>query len=911
MGKLFTWFDIETTALRKKYENLWPESIVGVNVYPDELQVRIRSEENREQVSAALKEWFGVKYNKVEQKIYLEAHNGSKKRFMQVSFEIVEAGEERIMPDVLKPNFQSFSLYPDTPALKGPDLDKMVGQPLIWAFYSFKGGVSRTLHLISLVKALSEQEPPLRTLIVDADLEAPGLTWWAKEQLGEAEISFLDFLALAHYDDQKDYSTALAITAEQLRQQRLIFETRERKVEHFFLPAFREIDQLMRMPIRPENLCWESGKEWLLPELLWKLGKVLNVHAVMVDLRAGLSEISSPVLFDPRVNRVVVTTSSGQSIEGTKQVLAQVKKISNTLNTSEYDAQVPTVVISMIKGDRRRPDDLASMTKELTELVLPGGVDNDEITGKQVVFESLFDENLLNLKNLSGTLDKLDGTNMHELMTKIAEEWILTGTADKALPPPDVKTYKSDLDRLKKTADDYKFAESGKAKDFLITPSLRKIARKFETSLPAAVIMGPKGSGKTYTYLQLANLKNWGRFIKKVEGKDKTEAPVDFGSIWPLLTSGNLQDEAGNIVAACRQDVENETKGRIFLKKFSGAEIEDRIALQKKEGRDDKSSWRKFWLRLMADSLSCEQGADPLEGMQKALADIDTGIVFLVDGLEDHFQGIADDPVEQAAVSALCTSVVDAIREWPDNKIGLLIFVRKDLVKSSITYNFAQFEDRYKSIQLNWNREEALRLVAWLVKDAARLKGYVDLDGKTPIEKFSREAIEKALEGLWGLKLGPSNSREAYTANWVIAALSDFNGQLQARDIVRLISHAAQNALQMDRYRDRLLPPPAIKNALDPCSKEKIDEIEQEITVLKGIFEKLRNAPAPGKQVPFDLEAVDLEKEDIRKMKRLGIVMEHEGGYYLPEIIRRGLGFSFAGRGRLRVLNMLKRALGE
>ncbi|MCU0288979.1 MAG: AAA family ATPase, partial [Acidobacteria bacterium] len=310
MGKLITWFDVETVIFQKLFENQWPEGMVGVSVYPDEVQVRIKSEEDKKSISETLGKWFGPRYDMENPQIYLEFSSNENRRSLNIDFEI-EPGEERVIPRNLKPNFASLSLYPKEIGLnlKGPDFSKMEGQPSLWAFYSFKGGVGRTLHLISLVKALSELESPQKILIVDADLEAPGITWWAKEQFGNLDISFIDFLALAHYDKSIDYAGALKITAESLHRQMLAFETMETKVEHFFLPAFREVDQLMRMPILPENLCWESGKEWLIPELLFKLGKTLGVDAVVVDLRAGFSELSSSFLFDPRVNRFIVTTT--------------------------------------------------------------------------------------------------------------------------------------------------------------------------------------------------------------------------------------------------------------------------------------------------------------------------------------------------------------------------------------------------------------------------------------------------------------------------------------------------------------------------------------------------------------------------------------------------------------------------
>lgn len=900
--KMITKFDIEGVLLRKKFAGEWPEGMLGVNVYHDEVEIRVNSKAGEGESSEKLREWFGAKYNKDEKRIYLEFPGNGKKRYLEVAFELEPEGE-RYMPEVLKPDFASFSLYPDKPGLKGPDFSRLAGTPSIWAFYSFKGGVSRTLHLVSLVKALSEQKPPKRVLIIDADLEAPGLTWWGEEQLGEAEVSFLDFLALAHFDQSPDYDESVTITAEFLRRRMLTFETRKEKVEHFFLPAFKDVNQLMRMPIRPENVCWEKGKEWILPELLYKLGKKLDVHAVVVDLRAGLSEISSPFLFDPRVNRVIVTTPSSQSIEGTKRVLIQIEKVSRTIKSSEegYETSIPTVILSMIKEDLRDSSAIRKAKEELEVFLLPEDLESDDLIGKEVILDSLFDENLLLLDGLKGTLEKLDGADMHQLMSNIADEFLSLPQTGSQSNKTSKRNYIEDLKKLEKVAENYEYAESGQATNFLITQNLKNIARKYENSLPVAVVMGPKGSGKTYTYLQLAYLKRWGNFIRKVENKQV----AGDGFVWPFLASRNLVDEAKDIIEICRRDAERD--GNLPFKKLTTKNFEDRIEKQKSVGGTDLSSWREFWLKLMAESLSISHTGDPLESIQHLLTVSNNRVVFQIDGLEDYFQQVGKDDVQKTAIRALCQSVVDAIQEWPDNKLGLIIFIRKDIVKASIEQNFSQFESRYKMLELRWNREEALRLVVWLVRDAAGLDHLIDrkiIDG--PIEAASGEAIESSLLDLWGLKLGPPHSREAYTANWVISVLSDFNSQLQARDLVRLLRHASEQALKMERYPGRLLPPSSIKNALDPCSRKKIEEIGTEIRVLDDIFAKLKKAEH--KELPFVADKVGLNSDDIETMTKFGVATEYEGKYYMPEIIRRGLGFKSAGRGRLKVLNLLKRS---
>ena len=909
MMELITKFDVEMVIYREKYNQEsggWPEGFVGVSVYPDEVQLRIDKEENRSKAEGALRKWFGAKYK--DGKLYLDYSSNGEKRYLNVTFEVAP-GEKQYMPSSLKPDFANFSLYPENPSLKGPDFDKLRGLPSMWAFYSFKGGVGRTLHLVSLAKRLSELDTPKKVLIVDADLEAPGLTWWEQERSGVPVISLLDFLALVHYDHSPGLSDSLKITADNLQRQMMQFETKKLKTYHYFLPAFRYFDQLMRMPIRPEHICWESGKEWILPELLWKLGKTLDVHAVLVDLRAGLSEISSPFLLDPRVNRAIVTTPSGQSVEGTLQVLSQLKKVSLALKESSpsNESKIPIVILSMIKQEMKdSPGELGSIKSKLIEMIPTDSTEAQEVIGKEILIESMFDWNLQYLKDLDSTLEKLDNSEVDKVMKPVAEGWFPTdetfsqNQTGEPIVKQEISKHRKDLEKLRNASDLYQYGESGKATDFLITQNLRNIAQKYTNNIPEAVIMGPKGSGKTYTYLQLAHLKEWSQFIIKVRGK--SNGATD-GFIWPLLGSTNLEKNALDIIDCCRQNAIDKTGGAIAFKKLNIDKIDVMINGQIQTGNIDLTGWKNFWIGLMARSMSCENAPDPLEAMQTILEKKNIRLIFQFDGIEDRFKDSISNKVHQAAVQALCLNAINAVREWPGNRVGMVVFTRKDIVRSSITQNFGQFHSRFKDLEIRWNKDEALRLAAWLTKEVAKLD-YVNYT--SPIENVTRAVIENELKGLWGEKMGPPKSREAYTANWLMAALSDFNGQLQPRDLVRLIYNAAHKALELEQSPDRLLPPSALKNALEPCSTEKIKEIEMEIPETKSVFKKMRELEFEKRKVPIDSTEINLSSNEIELMKTLGFLTEIEGEYYLPEIIRRGLGFKSSKPGRLKVLNLLK-----
>ena len=189
------------------------------------------------------------------------------------------------------------------------------------------------------------------------------------------------------------------------------------------------------------------------------------------------------------------------------------------------------------------------------------------------------------------------------------------------------------------------------------------------------------------------------------------------------------------------------------------------------------------------------------------------------------------------------------------------------------------------------------------------------------VDNLGREALVKELEQLWGEKLGSSKS-EARTASWVFAALSDFKGRLQARDIVRLLFNAADKTtsnskeMKFDKWAEsRFLPPQAIRGALTPCSEQKVNEAKEEYPDFKTWVEKIKGYTKEQKKIPFQSHEFDLEPATIRMLEDMGVIFEDRdkndvARYYIPEIFRAGLDFNLPSGARPRVLALKRKALG-
>jgi hypothetical protein len=173
------------------------------------------------------------------------------------------------------------------------------------------------------------------------------------------------------------------------------------------------------------------------------------------------------------------------------------------------------------------------------------------------------------------------------------------------------------------------------------------------------------------------------------------------------------------------------------------------------------------------------------------------------------------------------------------------------------------------------------------------------------VSRASYESLSQALQVFWGDRMGSEKSREAHTDRWVIAALSDLQGRLQPRDIVRLIQYAATKSTQGES-----LTPRSLRESLAECSEKKITELQIEVKGLKSLFDRFRIAPEDQRAIPFLAKDFKLSPDDVAFLKRQGIITNIEDGseLYMPEIIRQGLKFKLKEGRRAKVLTLYYRA---
>lgn len=883
---LFTWVDVEDVFLRQQNAGNWPEWLKWVRAFWDGVSLGVEPSEIGQAVEW-LERTFGPRFVESDGNHYLLLEGPAKEqRLLGVLLEPSEEQPQhsRFQPTLARP-VTMWPMLPEKSRSFPPSLEHQHGFPSVVAFHSFKGGVGRTLHAIAFVEALAENTGKA-VLLIDADLEAPGISWMLEKRRPVPPISFSDFLALAHSDESSDFRQTIGICAHHLQ---------DALTEGVYvLPAFRSYEQFLSLEVRPEHLFKGADDPYILTTLLGRLGRELGVSAVVVDLRAGLSELATGLILDPRVHRVFVTTLSSQSVEGTCKLL---ELLAERSPSTREDDPLPSVVISQLPAELGEYH-LAAQTRlgEAAERFVKDEFEEDAASRLPQIVESTFQHSLLLLpRDWEEVVRIIRRTKLTEVLSPLVA-WVGIEKPRAGVDIPDPAELRSKRKELEKLAENLEYAEKAQAREFLTTEPLRRLTEDHRNRVPIAVIVGAKGAGKTFTFLQLIRSQTWDSFSREAGVASQFEA-----QFCPSLESVNLEDQAAEMLTKARNLIAEQLG---FPQPPASVSLKDQVRnwlqMDLHEGK-----WRENWLDLIAWSMGFrphEEGAG--REITGELMSQEKRIVILVDGLEELFTNISEKTAEQCALRALLQGVPEWLMQQVGRPLGIIVFVRRDLVLYSIPQNTAQFLARYEPYALKWSREEALRLVAW-VASKANIPLVLDTQG---LHTASEEDVTDALISVWGTKLGQPNSKEARSAEWVMYALSDLRLQIQARDVVRFLRLAATHSMSDAFWTDRVLVPSGIRKALSACSTQKINEIQQENKPLEGVFAKLRKVDSAHKQIPFTVEESGLDSRDIKILEENGAMLREGEDCYMPEIFRLGLGFTLKHGKRPRVLALARRA---
>ena len=863
---LYTWRDVArivTSAVTPPWSRAWCDATgLFVSASPD----------READVRAFLATTFESKFD-AEKGIALEG-TSEIVRFLPVVLETAEP-QATETPKPVRP------LWPD--ALVDAPSPPPRETPRLIAFYSYKGGVGRTTSILGMLGALLARSDSV--LLVDADIEAPGATWLLPGS--PQRICLLDVLGLVH-DEEEWTEQSLPLIESRLRQNIETVELPVGRRDFYFLPAFRDHQQLFDARVDFEQLVRSRGRSHVIADLLFELGTRLTVNVVLIDLRAGITEFSSPLLLDPRVQSVLVTSSNTQSVQGTLEVL---RRMAGRIRP----ATSPEVILTMIPPGST-PGFVEGVEEGLLS-ALPASTEEDPAAATDAIIHRIdFAQDLLHFDSITDLLARrTPGTDLGrrvapalaDRLAPVAATEPEDKSADSA-PAGPRRGLTSVIDLAKRL----EYAEQNAEIGLLPIPALEALVQQSVDTAPAAVVLGSKGAGKTFAWAQMVISGSWNTFAQLL-GKEARLSSLD-RIVFPVLAPSNLSPELAKKVAAAEDRVRKKLKGSKTTV-FSLAQFRSRLERSARV-TDELTFWTSnIALRLGLDAKTGASVAALAKGLEQARC----SLVLVVDGLEDAFQfDLSLEPQQRLLLRGLLQRLTVEVRDQSSPYLGIVSFVRRDLAEDAVLQNFGQFEALHSKAALTWSPTDALRLPAWILARAGR-----PVMPEETIPRASYETLQAALQGFWGARLGSDKSKEAYTDRWIIAALSDLQGRLQPRDLVRLIRRAAELVPDGDR-----LTPLSLRSALPFCSEQKIKELETEVRSLKALFDRFRKGNPEKKAIPFSPSDFRLRPPQVEFLKKQGIVttLESSTELYMPEIIRQGLGFKLKEGRRAKVLALYR-----
>ena len=900
----YSWGDIADTFNVVRSQANFPSSLVKAEVYWDQVCLYVETETGRDDAKSWLLKLLPLRYT--NDAIVLDGPEFS--RSIPVEILLFDPEVAGTPPPALASQYVAASTQVWFKQTDSKGLTQQTGLPSI-AFHSVKGGVGRTTSALSYTVSLVEQFD-LKPLLVDADFEAPGISYLFLSDGRECHFSLEDLIVLAHADPDPDASSTIAFGAEKLANQAHDGIT--------FLPCLRRADMLSAFAIRPEQLQRShSDKPFFLLEILQKLARAAGCDALVIDLRAGFTDIAAMVLCAPGVAPVFVTTPSGQAVMSTMEML---NFIGRETQANGGARERPAIVINNVIPQVRRSSEFARITAELEESAsnfiddTNGGAEAgdiitlnaEDIVGPPIVTLDHAPTLTAAPGGLKDFLDDLRGQSCFDQISTGLSNWtkdylearaaldFASPLQTKVLASTVVNMPSQNAKRLElsKFAKERIFAESVQAVsgDFLTVRALRELGERFKTETPNATCIGMKGAGKTFTFRVLAQMGTWSTFTNQLTTH---AAPSSRDAlILPVLPARNIQDSLS--IAQARQRISDVIGDNPPIAFSRLKTLIDRASKQ----LTSESEWGNFWLDTIAWSsgVAPEQSDAGTEFVQKLMSSA-YRIVALFDGLEDIFQSFRADLNQQAAIRGLTSSLAQRLLELPGRPIGQINFVRSDLAAAAYPNNYRQFADRNRVFALTWYDRDILELAAWLAKQA----GVADTwDPKFQEEESTK--IEERLMPLWGHKLGKADhlsrggrTREARSSEWVIAALSDLSGRLTARDLVGFVANSAEVSADDENpvFFDRLLVPRAMTSAIGPVGRQKIDAMGEENPLLKPVLEALRQAPqfaVPISLSEFKEKISGLNDDQMKMLEENGIILIEGDRVEMPEIFRTGLG---------------------
>lgn len=698
--------------------------------------------------------------------------------------------------------------------------------PLVVTFYSFKGGVGRSTAM-AVTAGLLAEEGRRKVVMVDFDLEAPGLTVMLRPHEGEeARYGVLDYVYQRWLTPDQGFPDIADCIRRVGRGRSDLFLVPAGAYDEDYIHRLADFD-VERFYHREPNP---------LHQLIQDLIAHLEPDVILIDARTGFDETSAVALFDLADLAVICFAPNEQSYRGLEWVIKAARK----QKEAQGKPDLRFVLTPMPPVDKEKREEwLATADDQIAEL---WGLEADTAA-----------------EDLRAVVDYLPAIPVAEdLLTDLPESTRvnykrIAEFIDAALP--DLRPEVSAAGLRERVLPQLKF-EAATADRIQVAdiPKIFQRTADFPRFLAdrTTLIRGAKGTGKSLLFRLF----------------------VEQGDTARQLAVPHADLERVQFVGA---------HGRQTLDEWI-LSSEDFASFEAQAGQE---SWRPLWaayalLRLMYKipelplhdgesaqtlrTLTTEPGShtalvlslvnivrqpeswpqlsDSLKDVNRWLAGQGRLVWLLYDELDVGFgHGAESYARRRRALEALLAWWLESGDVLTHIKIKCLL--REDVWRSLAFPNKSHYTGRDMALQ--WQEVDLWRLVLRQALESSAFAEYVrnafDLQPDN-LEKPGVERLRQTLYPLWGERMG--RGKKAFTHRWVLKRIADAQQNRFPRSLILLLERAAEIEKGLEATRqESILRPRALQDAMLHVSEKRVDEVRDEYPELKLALDALSGQSSP------------------------------------------------------------------
>ncbi len=771
-------------------------------------------------------------------------------------------------------------------------------------FYSYKGGVGRTTTLA--LTALQMARKGKKVIVIDMDLEAPGLSTILKQEEGieYPKYGVVDFLVECEKEngriDLNEY--VYSFSSKEL----LGMNGGELYVMHAANLSLEDYEKYYNKLSRIDfNMPKFYKQENPINYLFKEINNQYQPDYILIDSRAGIHDIGGLTLFNYSDEVVALFYGNEQNMIGLNFVLPKLCK----QNIPFYLINTPVPILEEVAAEEIEYYVCNSFLALEKANYFDDVPDIYDESSAHYPLNICYDGIAANINSES---------KLMQLITRNGEKNIYKQIADMLENPQNEDENTKYFTKVNKKSilrsiEGIINSETASAEDeFDSFESLKKNfyplkEYKYIFDNNRFIITGSKGSGKTALF-KVLNCEKYAKAMAEYIGIPEYEISLITWLVG-LDKTKDFPDKANFRAIGRTKNMEYYV---IYWKILAVRTLKEIIRQYNIKGGE-----------YLEDILSCkysqiisyiqtydnmnEELSELLEEVNKHLEDDNKVVIITYDSLDfcidKEFRG---------------SLVSELISFWAENNLRFKnlrtkIFLRNDIFKNEI-----QLTDKIKLNNIEWTYDYLLAML-WkrmmeaddelkeLMKLALEKEGYSLVESELVgiIPKPSEDINKIMLNVLIGEKMGKGN--KAYTYNWIIYRLADTNNKIVPRSIVKLFSVAARHELDEmgadNKEGTKIMKPKSLESSVEEVSEDRMTDMSEEYTEYQQIFTNLRNYcsifPADEETFYAALLRCGMERENLKTaidhLIEIGILKEYQRKksdpirYHIPDIYLKGM----------------------